>query len=80
VLDFLCYFLVSRQESRRKKILAETMMTCSFILTPPFGHPSLLKGEGMGKRWPSHCCQKSHPYGVGRGKFFRVYPIKDTLI
>ncbi|MEJ5265338.1 MAG: hypothetical protein WHT29_08500, partial [Bacteroidales bacterium] len=39
VLDFLCYFLVSRQESRGKEIVAETMMACSFILTPPYRPP-----------------------------------------
>jgi len=48
VLDFLCYFLVSRQESRGKKILAEAKMECSFILTPPCRPPLSLKRRGAG--------------------------------
>jgi len=34
VLDFLCYFLVSRQESRRKKIFAEDEDGLQLHLTP----------------------------------------------
>jgi len=48
VLDFLCYFLVSRQESRRKEIVAETKMDCSFILTPPCRPPLSLERRGAG--------------------------------
>jgi len=48
VLDFLCYFLVSRQESRGKKIVAEAMMESSFILTPPWRAPLSLERRGDG--------------------------------
>jgi len=48
VLDFLCYFLVSRQESRGKKILAEAMMECRLILTPPLWAPLSLERRGAG--------------------------------
>jgi len=38
-----------------------------------------LKRRGDGKRWPPNSYQKSHPYGVGRGKFIRVVPDKGYV-
>ncbi|GEM_PF-1927400 len=80
VLDFLCYFLVSRQESRGKKMLAETKMACSFILTPACRPPLSLERRGAGGEVAIPLLPKEPPpTGLEGLKFLGSYPPKDRL-